>query len=537
MFLELNSPGSNVNIFTREAARQIVEIFGNLGEQDTQLVVFTSAKPYSFINGTQLVLAPSIKDFEDLVEITAPTRSAYKAIADSPLVTIAAIEGCCYGCGIEFTLGCDYRVASDSSDTKFYMTELPDYHFPPVFGGLEKLPRLLGFEGAVDLVLHGETWSAKRALQHGLIDRLFEAERFSDELSNYLDSLLETGINKRSSVVGATEKAVSETYRQRALATITRLPREQQLLHRGCFELMDDVLANRISGAFLNTKIGELFNRLPVDSWRNASTFFFFLTMARTASLGVSSIIPDRDVEIALSGPKTEPFQELLSKKKLQKLTIRETATIETMENGNADVSIRDPHTDSWCPVNVSWGYQDVSAHPERACLYFPEQEEGICEALLPNELSSTIRPFLSLLFHLGWEPLLNANGSASIVNRFINVYFTAIARLLDLGEKSQYINHVMLSFGFKYLPVDVNKRFLQARNLNWSEELVPGKEDFSLLRDLLLSLYNEGVESLEQGLLKHSSQVDLIMKMIFGFPVARGSFCEYVKKNLMKKR
>ena len=135
-FIEFNTPGSTVNIFNRATGLQIQEFFGSLRPDSARLIVFKSGKPYSFLNGTELLSANSVTSDETMKMLIKPMSDAYHAVEQCPIPMVSAIEGSCFGCGVEFALCTDYRVASNSFDTYFYMTELKDYYFPPVYGGM-----------------------------------------------------------------------------------------------------------------------------------------------------------------------------------------------------------------------------------------------------------------------------------------------------------------------------------------------------------------------------------------------------------------
>ena len=64
--------------------------------------------------------------------VTAPVREAYRALRACPVPDDRRDRGNCYGCGVELSLQCRYRLACDDRDTRFYMTELADYLMIPI---------------------------------------------------------------------------------------------------------------------------------------------------------------------------------------------------------------------------------------------------------------------------------------------------------------------------------------------------------------------------------------------------------------------
>lgn len=86
---------------------------------------------------------------------------------DKPLV--AAIGRLALGGGLELALACGYRIAD--SGARLGLPEIK-LGLLPGAGGTQRLPRLIGVEAAVEMVLGGEPVSAARALELGLVDRV-----------------------------------------------------------------------------------------------------------------------------------------------------------------------------------------------------------------------------------------------------------------------------------------------------------------------------------------------------------------------------
>ena len=87
--------------------------------------------------------------------------------------TVAAIHGTALGGGLEVALGCNYRVAS--KDAKLGLPEIK-LGLIPGAGGTQRLPRLIGVEKALPIILSGNPVSACQALKDGLVDEIIEGD-------------------------------------------------------------------------------------------------------------------------------------------------------------------------------------------------------------------------------------------------------------------------------------------------------------------------------------------------------------------------
>jgi 3-hydroxyacyl-CoA dehydrogenase len=84
---------------------------------------------------------------------------------------VAAIHGVAAGGGLELTLGCHYRIASPT--TRLGLPEVT-LGFVPGAGGTQRLPRLVGLERALDMIVSGRLVPAHEALASGVIDEITE---------------------------------------------------------------------------------------------------------------------------------------------------------------------------------------------------------------------------------------------------------------------------------------------------------------------------------------------------------------------------
>jgi 2-(1,2-epoxy-1,2-dihydrophenyl)acetyl-CoA isomerase len=99
-------------------------------------------------------------------------------IRETPIPFIAAVQGVCAGAGTNFALACDLVFASENASFNEAFVKIG---LSPDCGGSFFLPRAVGEKLAAEIFMTGETISAERALQIGLINRIATAENLMTE--------------------------------------------------------------------------------------------------------------------------------------------------------------------------------------------------------------------------------------------------------------------------------------------------------------------------------------------------------------------
>src|SRR3546814_562238 len=84
---------------------------------------------------------------------------------------VAALNGTALGGGLELALGCHYRVAIDNPKAQFGLPE-SKLGLLPGGGGTQRLPRLIGIQAALPLMLEGKTLKPAQAKQQGIVHEL-----------------------------------------------------------------------------------------------------------------------------------------------------------------------------------------------------------------------------------------------------------------------------------------------------------------------------------------------------------------------------
>lgn len=104
---------------------------------------------------------------------TKTVRDAIAAIERGTKTYVAAIGGTAMGGGLELALACDYRIASP--DAKVGLPEIK-LGLLPGAGGTQRLPRLIGAQAALELMLKGESLKAGAAKERGILDEVVDGD-------------------------------------------------------------------------------------------------------------------------------------------------------------------------------------------------------------------------------------------------------------------------------------------------------------------------------------------------------------------------
>jgi len=135
-------------------------------DASVQGIIITGG-PEQFSAGADVNLFQEIQTPDGAIRISRVFQEAFQEVEDCPKPVVAAMAGTVIGGAVELAAACHYRVATER--TRFRMPEVT-LGINPGSGGTQRLPRLVGVEAALKMLLAAETVSAKRALDLGLLD-------------------------------------------------------------------------------------------------------------------------------------------------------------------------------------------------------------------------------------------------------------------------------------------------------------------------------------------------------------------------------
>jgi enoyl-CoA hydratase len=146
------------------------EVDRAIADSDARVLVFTGAGDKAFVAGADVAEFAGRSPLEQRRAMDSPT--VFDKIWDAPLPTIAMINGFCLGGGCELALACDVRVGADTATLGQPEVRLG---IIPGGGATQRLPRLVGYGKALQLILSGETIDGISAYEIGLLDEVVPA--------------------------------------------------------------------------------------------------------------------------------------------------------------------------------------------------------------------------------------------------------------------------------------------------------------------------------------------------------------------------
>lgn len=170
--LSMDVPGESMNTLKAEFGDEISAMLDDI-EQDNSIkgVVVISGKRNSFVAGADISMLAACKTAEDATTIAAGGQAVFDRIESMKATFVAAIHGPALGGGLELALACHYRVCTDAPSTQVGLPEV-QLGLLPGSGGTQRLPRLIGIQQAMKMMLTGSPARAKQAKKYGIVDEV-----------------------------------------------------------------------------------------------------------------------------------------------------------------------------------------------------------------------------------------------------------------------------------------------------------------------------------------------------------------------------
>jgi enoyl-CoA hydratase/carnithine racemase len=187
LLITLNRPDA-ANAFNTRMATDLLHCLEQLALDQAQYrcAILTGAGDRAFCAGGDLKERDGMSNAAWTAQHLTYERMI-RAVIDCPVPLIAAVNGAAYGGGCELACAVDFIYAAEGARFALPETSLG---IIPGAGGTQTLARALGERRAKELIMSARSFSAAEALQWGLVNALFPAERLLAETLQAAQSIV-----------------------------------------------------------------------------------------------------------------------------------------------------------------------------------------------------------------------------------------------------------------------------------------------------------------------------------------------------------
>ena len=171
--LTLDMPGRSMNVLNEELLTPFQDALGKIeGDASVTGVIVTSGKK-EFLAGADIDKVYKMTDPAEAFEMAEQFKALMRRLEKCGRPVVAALNGTALGGGLELALACHYRIALNNPKAKFGLPEVK-LGLLPGGGGTQRLPRLIGIQPSLPLILEGKELTAEKAKQQGIIHAVVE---------------------------------------------------------------------------------------------------------------------------------------------------------------------------------------------------------------------------------------------------------------------------------------------------------------------------------------------------------------------------
>ena len=184
--LSLNRPDA-VNALSPQMVEELTRAVDEVEKQAGVKALVIRGEGRAFCAGADLnYMDQALDDHDTLIAYLEDLNELFFQLEELPLPVIGLVHGFALAGGLELLLACDLVIAAEDA-------RIGDQHanfgLTPGGGSTQRLPRKLGHQKAMELLLTGRWLSGKEAEEWGLVLRAVPADKLDDELESLLSGL------------------------------------------------------------------------------------------------------------------------------------------------------------------------------------------------------------------------------------------------------------------------------------------------------------------------------------------------------------
>jgi 3-hydroxyacyl-CoA dehydrogenase/enoyl-CoA hydratase/3-hydroxybutyryl-CoA epimerase len=165
-----------MNVLNDESIPQFeAALLKAFADESVNGIIITSEKP-EFVAGADLkmILRNNDKDPAEMLKVSSELNRIFRSIETSGKPTVAAMNGTALGGGYEICLACHHRIALNTPKSLIGLVEVT-IGLLPGGGGTQRLPRMIGMQAALPLMLEGKKVGVQEAKSLGMVDDIADS--------------------------------------------------------------------------------------------------------------------------------------------------------------------------------------------------------------------------------------------------------------------------------------------------------------------------------------------------------------------------
>jgi 2-(1,2-epoxy-1,2-dihydrophenyl)acetyl-CoA isomerase len=183
--IELNRP-DRMNAWNQQFAEELRDAIETVAADDDVRAVLITGAGRAFSSGADLKDTVDQQDLDLYAILTERYHPIINGVRQLPKPVVAAVNGAAAGIGLSLALACDLVVAAESA---YFLLAFVNIGLVPDGGSSLFVPSRIGFARAAELAMLGERLPAAKALDWGLINKVYPDETFAAEANALADRL------------------------------------------------------------------------------------------------------------------------------------------------------------------------------------------------------------------------------------------------------------------------------------------------------------------------------------------------------------
>lgn len=276
-----------VNAMSVGVPKEIIESIDGFNSDDTVSAILFMAGGSGIFGGADIKMQgkpwpadqPKLTDVIDVIDRN-----------DKPIGIL--IQKTALGGGLEIAMACRYRIATPG--TKVGQPEVK-IGIPPGAGGTQRLPRLVGAEKALSMIVSGDPISVEEGLEIGLVDQIVSVEGAIDEAAAFLVDVISKGdLRPKTSdrKVDLEDQTIFEMERARVARKF-----QGQMAPMACIDCVEIATKTRFSEGFAYER--KRFHECVASHEASSLRHVFFAERQAKRVPGISKDIAPKKIETA----------------------------------------------------------------------------------------------------------------------------------------------------------------------------------------------------------------------------------------------